>query len=108
MDDIYDDHRAFHMALLAPAASAWDLRILIMLWRAGERYVRIGFGLLDPDPDEHERRREAHQLLIEEFRKRDPDNAARALEAHLAHNEDLAAAALSGSLDATTHSQRER
>ena len=28
MDDIYDDHRAFHLALLAPAASAWDIRIL--------------------------------------------------------------------------------
>src|ERR1700678_1400570 len=48
MDDIYDDHRAFHLALLAPAASAWDLRILIMSERASERYVRIGFGLLDP------------------------------------------------------------
>ena len=50
MDDIYDDHRAFHMALLAPAASAWDIRILMMTWRASERYVRMGFGLLDPDP----------------------------------------------------------
>ncbi len=95
MDDIYDDHRAFHMALLAPAAAAWDSRILHMLWHAGERYVRIGFGLLDPDPDEHDRRRDAHQQLIEEFRKRDPQRAARALEKHLAHNEDLATDALS-------------
>jgi DNA-binding GntR family transcriptional regulator len=95
MDDIYDDHRAFHLALLAPAASAWDVRILTMSERATERYVRIGFGLLDPDPGEHDRRREAHQLLVGEFRKRDPQVAARALEAHLAHNEDLAAAALS-------------
>jgi len=38
MDDIYDDHRAFHLALLAPAASAWDIRILMMTW-AGERTV---------------------------------------------------------------------
>jgi DNA-binding GntR family transcriptional regulator len=96
MDDIYDDHRAFHLALLAPAASAWDVRILTMSERATERYVRIGFGLLDPDPSEHDRRREAHQLLVGEFRKRDPDVAARALEDHLAHNEDLASAALSG------------
>lgn len=95
MDDIYDDHRAFHLALLAPAASSWDERILMMLWRAGERYVRIGFGLLDPDPDEHERRREAHQLLVDEFRRRAPDAAAQALEVHLAHNEELAATALS-------------
>ena len=98
MDDIYDDHRAFHLALLAPAASAWDIRILMMIWRASERYVRIGFGLLDPDPREHDRRREAHQLLVDEFRKRDAQVAARALEGHLAHNEELAHTALSGSV----------
>jgi DNA-binding GntR family transcriptional regulator len=98
MDDIYDDHRAFHLALLAPAASAWDIRILMMSWRASERYVRIGFGLLDPDPREHDRRREAHQLLVDAFRERDPQVAARALEDHLALNEELAHTALSGSV----------
>jgi DNA-binding GntR family transcriptional regulator len=98
MDDIYDDHRAFHLALLAPAASAWDIRILMMSERASERYVRIGFGLLDPDPGEHDRRRDAHQLLVDEFRKRDPQVAARALDEHLAHNEELAHYALSGSV----------
>lgn len=94
MDDIYDDHRAFHMALLAPATSVWDERILMMLWRAGERYVRIGFGILDPSPGEHERRKEAHQQLVDQFRTRDPELVARALEEHLAHNEDLAHEAL--------------
>ncbi len=98
MDDIYDDHRAFHLALLAPAASAWDIRILMMSERASERYVRIGFGLLDPDPTEHDRRRDAHQLLVYEFRKRTPQVAARALDEHLAHNEELAHNALSGSV----------
>ena len=98
MDDIYEDHRAFHLALLAPAASTWDIRILTMSERATERYVRIGFGRLDPDPGEHDRRREAHQLLVQEFRTRDPEAAARALDAHLAHNEDLAHDALGGSL----------
>ena len=98
MDDIYDDHRAFHLALLAPAASAWDIRILMMSERASERYVRIGFGLLDPDPTEHDRRRDAHQLLVAEFRKRGPQVAARALDEHLAHNEELAHNALSGSV----------
>ena len=96
MDDIYDDHRAFHLALLAPAASAWDIRILLMSERASERYVRIGFGLLDPDPTEHDRRREAHQLLVDQLRKRDPEIAARALDEHLAHNENLAHRALFG------------
>jgi DNA-binding GntR family transcriptional regulator len=88
--------RALHLALLAPAALAWDIRILMMSWRASERYVRIGFGLLDPDPGEHERRRDAHQLLADQFRTHDPEVAARALDEHLAHNEELAHAALSG------------
>src|ERR1700729_2614276 len=96
MTDIYHDHRAFHRAFLAPAASAWDIRILMMLWRASERYVRIGFGLLDPDPTEHDRRREAHQLLVDQLRKRDTEIAARALDEHLAHNEALAPRALFG------------
>jgi len=38
------------------------------------------------------------QLLIDEFRKRDPEIAARALDEHLARNEDLAHNALSGSV----------
>jgi DNA-binding GntR family transcriptional regulator len=58
--------------------------------------VRIGFGLLDPDASEHDRRREAHQRLVDEFRKRDPEVATRALDEHLAHNEELAHNPLSG------------
>ena len=102
MDDIYEDHRAFHLALIAPAASSWDTRILTLLWRASERYVRIGFGLLDPDPLEHERRREAHQLLVDQFRKKDPEMAASALDDHLTHNEDLAHDAISSVKDQNT------
>lgn len=94
MDDIYEDHRAFHMALLAPALTAWDVRILTLLFQASERYIRIGFGMLDPDPEEHDRRRDAHQVLVTEFRSRNPDRAAQALDDHLAHNEELAHGAL--------------
>lgn len=93
-EEIWADHREFHTALLAPAASPWELRILNIHWRASERYARIGFGLLDPHPEEHDRRREAHQFLIDAFRKRDPDFAARALDAHLAESERLASTAL--------------
>ena len=90
MDAIYDGHHEFHLALLGPAATPWDTRMLTMLWRAAERYVRIGFGLLDPDPDEHARRRRAHAELIAVFRRRDPDAAAQAVFSHLDHNEQLA------------------
>jgi DNA-binding GntR family transcriptional regulator len=94
MDAIYDGHHEFHLALLGPAATTWDTRMLTMLWRAAERYVRIGFGLLDPDPDEHARRRHAHEELIAAFRSRDPDTAAQAVFSHLDHNEQLALSAL--------------
>jgi DNA-binding GntR family transcriptional regulator len=89
-----DGHHEFHLALLGPAATTWDTRVLTTLWRAAERYIRIGFGLLDPDPDEHGRRRRAHEELIAVFRRRDPDAAARAVFTHLDHNEQLALNAL--------------
>ncbi|MFB7031854.1 MULTISPECIES: GntR family transcriptional regulator [unclassified Streptomyces] len=95
MADIYDDHHAFHLALLAPAATVWDIRVLTTLWRAAERYIRIGFGRLDPDPAEHERRGKAHTDLVEAFRTRDPDTVGAAVEKHLARNEKMAFSALS-------------
>lgn len=94
MDEIYDAHHEFHMALLAPAASAWDVRLLGTLWRAAERYIRIGFGALDPDPDEHHRREEAHGTLVDVFRRRDPEAASAAVRDHLNRNEKLALRAL--------------
>jgi DNA-binding GntR family transcriptional regulator len=94
MDAIYEGHLAFHLALFAPAATAWDERILMTLWRAAERYIRIGFGRLDPEPDEHHRRRHAHVDLVDAFARRDPDAAAEAVSAHLARNEATALHAL--------------
>jgi DNA-binding GntR family transcriptional regulator len=94
MEAIYDAHYDFHLTLFAPAATSWDTRMLSMLWRAAERYIRIGFGLLDPDPHEHHRRQRAHEELIGVFRRRDPEASARAIDAHLDHNEKIAQAAL--------------
>ncbi|MEU8379858.1 GntR family transcriptional regulator [Streptosporangium sp. NPDC048865] len=98
MADIYEDHHAFHLALLAPAATAWDIRVLTTLWRAGERYVRIGFGRLDPDPAEHRRRGQAHTDLVAAFRTRDPETAAAAIEHHLTSNERIALGALASDM----------
>ena len=96
MNEIYEAHHEFHLALLAPAATSWDLRILSTLWRASERYIRIGWGKLDPDPNEH-RRREAHHLeLVAAFRQRDPEAAASAVDRHLSRNEATALLALDG------------
>jgi DNA-binding GntR family transcriptional regulator len=96
MNEMYEGHHEFHLALLAPAATSWDLRILSTLWRASERYIRIGWGRLDPDPHEH-RRREAHHLaLVSAFRQRDPEIAASAVHQHLSRNEETALLSLDG------------
>ena len=94
MNDIYDAHHEFHLALLAPAATGWDIRILSTLWRASERYIRIGWGRLDPDPHEHARREQHHVELVSAFRQRDPEVASAAVLQHLARNEQTALLAL--------------
>jgi DNA-binding GntR family transcriptional regulator len=93
VDEVYEAHQAFHLALLAPAATEWDLRILTTLWRAAERYIRIGFRKLDPEPEEHHRREHAHEELLDAFRSRDPRTVADAVGEHLERNEALARAA---------------
>ena len=90
IDDIYDAHHDFHLQLLRPAATDWDLRILENLWHAAERYVRLAFGKRDFTPGEHRRREDSHRGLLETFRSRDPERAAFALREHLQANERLA------------------
>jgi DNA-binding GntR family transcriptional regulator len=94
IDEVYDAHHEFHLTLLAPAASTWDERLLTTLWRAAERYIRIGFGTLDPDLHEHHRRKTAHVALVNAFRRRDPIAAAQAVREHLEQNEQIALRAL--------------
>ena len=94
MNEIYDSHHDFHLALLGPAASSWDMRILSALWRASERYIRIGWGRLDPDPREHHRRERHHLELVSAFRQRDPEIAGSAVHQHLSRNEETALRAL--------------
>ena len=92
--DIYESHHELHLALMRPAATVWDIRILTTLWRAAERYIRIGFSRLDPDPDEHTRRQQVHMELISAFRARDPEIVGQAVLKHLDRNEQTALMAL--------------
>lgn len=94
IDEIYDAHHDFHLELLRPAASEWDLRILESLWHAAERYVRLAFGQRDFTPGEHRRREESHRTLLAPFRARDQERAAYALRQHLEANEVLAEQAI--------------
>jgi DNA-binding GntR family transcriptional regulator len=90
MDQIYEAHHEFHLELLRPAATPWDLRTVEMLGRAAERYIRLAFGALDTDPHEHERRERSHAVLLKAVARRDPGAAAQALLEHLDTNERIA------------------
>jgi len=94
IDDIYDAHHDFHTELLRPAATPWDLRILDTLWRAAERYVRVAFGRLDPDPAEHRRRAVVHTDILDTFRSRDARAVRRTVLHHLDENEQIAKSAI--------------
>lgn len=94
MHEVYEAHRELHLAVLRPAATSWDLRILDTLWQAAERYVRVGFGRLDPDPDEHRRREGSHRVLVDAIRTGDGERVRQVLEAHLDESERLARQAL--------------
>lgn len=43
-DHVYAAHRAFHVELLRPAASRWDLRVLRPLWAQIDALLRSVFG----------------------------------------------------------------
>jgi DNA-binding GntR family transcriptional regulator len=94
IDDVYEAHHQFHLELLQPAATAWDLRILEGLWHAAERYIRLAFLNLDADPREHHRREHAHAALLETFRLGDPERVSLAVVHHLDDNEIIAQKAL--------------
>jgi DNA-binding GntR family transcriptional regulator len=86
-DSQWDNHYLLHQALVRPAASSWELRVLQQLWDAAERYTRLVFPPEDmADPGELARRREAHQALLDAVRVGDPDGAAEALHEHLTNN----------------------
>jgi DNA-binding GntR family transcriptional regulator len=94
IDDVYEAHHQFHVELLLPAATVWDLRVLDGLWHAAERYVRLAFLKLDTEPREHRRREHAHAALLETVRLGDPERVKLGVLHHLDDNELLAQKAL--------------
>lgn len=106
INEIYDAHHEFHLELLRPAATDWDIRILEGLWHAADRYVRLAFGQRDFTEGEHRRREEAHRALLEPFRARDQERAAFALREHLLANEVVAEQAIPRVTDETLSKRR--
>jgi DNA-binding GntR family transcriptional regulator len=94
IDEVYEAHHDFHRALLAPAATAWDLATLENLWRAAERYIRLAFSARDENPLEHTRRAQAHSGLLDAYRAQDPDWVRRTTFTHLDENEAIAHGAI--------------
>jgi DNA-binding GntR family transcriptional regulator len=94
IDDVYEAHHQFHRALLAPAATAWDLSTLETLWRAAERYIRLAFSARDDDPHEHPNRAQAHGELVDAYKSQDPEQVQAATRSHLDHNESIAHGAI--------------
>ena len=94
MDDVYEAHHDFHLRLLAPAATEWDIRTLRGLWHAAERYLRLAFGALGDRADEHPRRELVHAELLTGFRARDPALVESLVRQHLRDNEAIAQQAI--------------
>jgi DNA-binding GntR family transcriptional regulator len=90
LDQLHEDHMAFHLALLRPAATDWDLRVLQMLWRAAERYIRFGFTTLGAEPGQRARSVVTHRILLDAVRTGDPDAVRQAVLDHLVANEKIA------------------
>lgn len=80
-------HQEFHLALLSPGASEWDLRILNLLWQVSERYVRLVFSNELLDRAQANRLVGAHQPIVEAARHGTPDQLRKVVKAHLAENE---------------------
>jgi DNA-binding GntR family transcriptional regulator len=94
VDEIYQAHHDLHLRLLAPAATAWDIRTLEGLWHAAERYIRLAFGARDDRGGEHHRREHAHVDLLAGFRTRDPAAVRALVLRHLRDNEAIAQEAI--------------
>ena len=74
-------HQEFHLALLRPAASRFELRIFYTLWSANERYLRTLVMPASGAEELHEHERHVHLV---EVARRSPKKLKQELRDHLA------------------------
>lgn len=86
-DRLWEAHHEFHLSLMRPAASAWDLRILAQLWHASDRYTRLAFDTFALSTSERETRDMRHRALLAAARSGSPAEIRRAVSEHLHENE---------------------
>lgn len=87
-DVAWQAHYDFHAALVHPAATAWDERVLHTMWTAAERYTHLVFDPTRITEDERSRRHDTHVALLDAALGSDPTAMASALTAHLRANEE--------------------
>lgn len=85
-----DAHERFHFALYEASRRAWLVRSILPGWRNSERYRVAALNLAETAQD----RLREHREMLDAVLSGDADGAARALEVHLQHSVDLAAAEL--------------
>jgi DNA-binding GntR family transcriptional regulator len=84
-DEAHERHRDFHLQLVLPGASEWDLRILDMLWTVMDRAVRLSHrAALTEEPPKGQARRsyEEHRRILDAARARDAATLTAELRAH--------------------------
>jgi len=75
-------HTEFHRLLVRPGATAWDLRLLDLLWQAHARYLQAALARsLAGAPNAL---RDGHAALLAAARERSARGARRAMAEHLA------------------------
>jgi DNA-binding GntR family transcriptional regulator len=79
-------HRAFHWAILAPAATPWAQRIFDQLWQSAERYMRL---LRSANFDMIEESIKQHRQLLEACERGNGSQLRELLEHHLTTSEQL-------------------
>jgi DNA-binding GntR family transcriptional regulator len=87
-ESAWGGHHDFHAALIAPAATEWDERILETLWTAAERYTHLVFDPTRITDEERDRRYDRHAALLKAIVDRDPAQMETELVRHLTTNED--------------------
>ena len=87
IDELWKFHHDLHLALMRPAASEWDLRILAQLWHASDRYTRVVFDPYAVSSRDREVREAAHRSLLAAARSGSPAEIRRAVSEHLSDNE---------------------
>ena len=92
LDDVYDTCHSLHLDLVRPAATTWDLRILERLWRALERYVRVGYARGGDGADGVSRAWDdrAQRAVLAAHRAGDPDGVRQVTLRNIDHYEQIA------------------